>query len=305
VIPRYPRDECTPFRPPFDISLKITTLHLSQCQPQVSHRFRQPSADVRSDRKKVSLIRATHLCLQFDSYHHCFMIANRPNRAKMTTTTRSTATTTYPFYQTTYTNASPSSQSSYLTTYTDTTWLPYVTADTWCASATAYPSIEGPVGLKPACVISNAAEINQHAFWDVYECCPGRDMSASGYSVTGDEEGNPGMCMIQCTINDDDGVTWQQVGECLQKRVKEVVCMPQYIERTDNSTVPWASKSTSAAGTTAATRPGGATSGIQTTSATPSADAAASFDIVHTSAFQLGLFLPLLLAGASAVGMLL
>lgn len=225
----------------------------------------------------------------------------------MTTTTRPTATTTYPFYETTYTNPSPSTPSSYPTTYTDTKWLPFVSADTWCASATAYPSIEGPLGLKPACVISNAAEINPNAFWDVYDCCPGRDMSASGYSSTGDEVGNPGICMIQCTIGDDDGVTWQQVGECLQKRVKEVVCMPQYIERTDNSTVTWGStvKSTPAAGTVSATRPGGATDGTQAATAAPSTGAAILLNVVHTNTSKFGAVAFLLLAGVSVAGMLL
>jgi hypothetical protein len=48
--------------------------------------------------------------------------------------------------------------------------------------------------------------------------------------------------MIQCSIGENDGVTWQQVGECFQKRVKEIICMPQYIERTNNNTLIWSVK---------------------------------------------------------------
>lgn len=108
-----------------------------------------------------------------------------------------TATSTYRFYDTTYTNASPSPPTSHPTTYTDTKWLPRVTADTRCVSATAYLSIEGPQGIKPACLISTAADINANAFWDVYECHPGHDMGALGYLSSDDDVGNPGICMTQ------------------------------------------------------------------------------------------------------------
>ena len=88
-------------------------------------------------------------------------------------------------------------------------------------------------------------------------------MCAFGDSYSKEGVGNPGKCMVQCTTSDNDGMTWQQVGDCLQKRVKEVNCMPQYIERTDNNTLTWSSKSISTAETIAATRPGSATDATQ------------------------------------------
>lgn len=226
------------------------------------------------------------------------------------TTTRATPTTTYPFRVTTYTNPSPSTQSSYPTTYTDTTFLPRISADPLCASARDYPKIQGPYGLKAACVISNAADINPNAFWDVYECCPQHDMSAYGYSVTGGDEGQPGICMMQCSLDDGDAATWQQVGECLQKRVKSVVCAPKYEERDRNNTriSTSAAVSTQVAGTISATRPGAssAVSGTgQSASAAGSTGAAASLDVMHTGTSKVGMFAFLLLAVGSAAGMFL
>src|SRR5690242_17733171 len=210
---------------------------------------------------------------------------------------RLSATTTYPFRVTTYTNPSPVSAASYPTTYTDTTWLPPVSADTHCASASAYPSVSGPRGLQAACVISNAADINPNAFWDVYECCPGHDMSSYGYGVSGDEISNPGICMMQCTIG--EGSTWQQVGECLQKRVKEVVCAPEFDKRSPRAS----RRSTTAGVTVSATRPGG--DGASSATGAASTGAAASVDVVHANSSKLALFAFGLLALGSAVGMFL
>jgi hypothetical protein len=223
-------------------------------------------------------------------------------------TAKFTPTTTYPFVDTTYTNPSPSTQSIYPTTYTGSKQLPIASADTRCSSATAYPSIEGPSGLKPACVIHNAAEINPHAFWDVYECCPGHDITSSSYSSSSGEPMNEGICMVQCTVNEGDGVTWQQVGECLQKKVKEVVCMPRYEERWKNQTREsmWSEYArTRTGGSSQATAKGTGTGQAVSASATASTGAAASFDVVHASSSKMGLFTFLLLAVGSAFGMFL
>lgn len=228
----------------------------------------------------------------------------------MSSTSDAAPTTTYPFYETTYINPSPSTITPYPTTYTDTTWLPHISADPLCTSARSYPSIEGPLGLQPACVISNAANINPNAFWDVYECCPGHDMSAYGYSVTGGDGGQPGICMMQCYVDESLGMTWQEVGECLQKRVKEVICMPEYEER--NDTVRTGSvEGTGTAqvgGSISATLPtaSSAASGIgQSASVAGSTGAAPSLDVVHASSSKTGMFALLLLAVGSAAGMFL
>ena len=115
-----------------------------------------------------------------------------------------TPTTTYPFRVSTYTNASPSPPSSYPTTYTETTWRQPTSAATKCASATQYPQLEGPVGLEAGCVISNAEEVNKNAFWDMYACCPGHGIESYGYSYSGDEKSDAGMCMVQCRIKDEE-----------------------------------------------------------------------------------------------------
>lgn len=215
-------------------------------------------------------------------------------------TTSSTPTTTYSFAVTTYTNASPSTPSSYPTTYTDSSWLPPITADTQCASATAYPRIQGPMGLQAACAISNAAEINPNAFWDVYECCPGHGIESYGYSFGRGEVSSPGICMMQCRIPDNATTTWQQVGECLQKRVKEVVCMPIYEERFHSDT-PVSTGSTSPLNPASPTKTGESGSA----SAARSTGAAASIDIVHVGGSRLGLAAFALLAVGSVMGIYL
>jgi hypothetical protein len=220
-----------------------------------------------------------------------------------------TPTTTYPFRVSTYTNASPSTPSSYPTTYTDTTWLPPTSAGTKCASATHYPQLEGPAGLEAGCVISNAEEVNKNAFWDMYACCPGHGIEAYGYSVSGEESSEAGICMVQCRIKDEERTTWQQVGECLQKRVKEAVCAPRYEERYSNDTgtdgdVGMSSSSVLVSGSASVAT----SSGAQTESASVGASAstgAATRGVVHVGGVKVGLFTFGLLALGSAAGMFL
>ncbi|OSS54018.1 hypothetical protein B5807_00942 [Epicoccum nigrum] len=224
------------------------------------------------------------------------------------TTPSPTPTTTYPFRLFTYTNASPSPPSSYPTTYTDTTWLPPTSAGTACASATQYPRLQGPLGLQAGCVISNAEEVNKNAFWDMYACCPGHGIEAYGYSFSaGEEESEAGICMVQCRIEDEESTTWQQVGECLQKRVKEAVCAPRYEERySDDAEMG----SSSVLGTGTASSSVAASSGAETGSAGAIASAststgAASRGVVHVGSVKVGLFTFGLLALGSAAGMFL
>ena len=157
------------------------------------------------------------------------------------------------------------------------------------------------MGLKAACVISNAAEINPNAFWDVYACCPGHDLSSYGYVVHEGETGSPGICMMQCSIGDDEDVTWQQVGECLQKRVREVVCVPRFEERSHNYT----DAETGGAGTVSTTRTAVASSASLSPTKAASAGAAASLDGVRVGSWKRGLVAFALLAVGSAAGMFL
>ena len=218
-----------------------------------------------------------------------------------------TPTTTYPFRVSTYTNASPSPPSSYPTTYTETTWRQPTSAATKCASATQYPQLEGPVGLEAGCVISNAEEVNKNAFWDMYACCPGHGIESYGYSYSGDEKSDAGMCMVQCRIKDEESTTWQQVGECLQKRVKEVVCAPRYEETSSNDTDTNGDAEASSSSVLVSGSASVATSnGAQTGSVSASASTgAAPRGVTHVGSVKVGLFTFGLLALGSAAGMFL
>lgn len=168
------------------------------------------------------------------------------------------ATTTYSFTYTTFTNPTP-------VAFTKPTEFPSIfsfgsavgcSSNTASATATATASpavpvpsnapLDHPLGLEAACVISNDAAINDHAFWDLYTCCKGADMVAFG---------SPMPCTAQCKPK--DGQTWQELGECLSKKVEVVVCKPAYAEiprastsqsasnSHAHSTVPWAGSASS------------------------------------------------------------
>jgi len=134
------------------------------------------------------------------------------------------ATTTYSFTYTTFSNPTP-------VAFTKPTEFPSIfsfgsavgcSSNTASATASAVPSnapLDHPNGRDAACVISNDAEINDHAFWDLYACCKGGDMNAFG---------SPRLCTAQCKPK--DGQTWQELGECLSKKVEVVVCKPAYAE---------------------------------------------------------------------------
>ncbi|KAH7399624.1 hypothetical protein BKA66DRAFT_398822, partial [Pyrenochaeta sp. MPI-SDFR-AT-0127] len=166
-------------------------------------------------------------------------------------------------------------------------------------SASALPSIypiDRPAGLEAGCVISNAAEVNDHAFWDLYACCKSGDMTASG---------SPYTCTAQCKAG--NGQTWQELGECLSKRVEVVVCKPQFNEIARNQTDSSASRSsTSGAQSTRSGSSAPAASGSSGGAAPSNATGAAStMGVVHTTSSKLGAAVFVVLAIGSAAGMLL
>jgi hypothetical protein len=71
-----------------------------------------------------------------------------------------------------------------------------------------------PQGNDTACAISNARETNEHAFWDLYECCKGGNITAFGL---------PTPCTAQCTIV-GDGQTYDELRACVKKRVSGWAC---------------------------------------------------------------------------------
>jgi hypothetical protein len=70
-----------------------------------------------------------------------------------------------------------------------------------------------PQGNDTACAISNARETNEHAFWDLYECCKGGNITAFGL---------PTPCTAQCTIGDEQ--TYDELRACVKKRVPGYAC---------------------------------------------------------------------------------
>ncbi|KAH7076658.1 hypothetical protein BKA63DRAFT_510472 [Paraphoma chrysanthemicola] len=204
-----------------------------------------------------------------------------------------TPTTTYPFTFTTYSTSLSSSS------FSRPTIIPSIFSFAPAASCSAnsidtpLPSnfpIGTPWGLQAACVISNAREINDHAFWDLYDCCKGKDMTAGG---------SPAPCTAQCVA--EDGQTWQELGECLSKKVEVVVCSPRFIEIGRNESTRSVRPSATSSGTLAASGSGSG-SGAQ---ASGSTGAASAVEVVHVKGVKAAVGMFVLLAAGSAAGMLL
>jgi hypothetical protein len=216
----------------------------------------------------------------------------------MTTTT---PTTTYNYSYTTYTNASPSP-------FTKPTEFPSIfsygpavgcasnsVAPEQSAQPSSYP-IGRPEGRNGGCVISNDADINDHAFWDMYACFSTNDSTASG---------SPFPCTASCSIT--DGQSFLDLGECLSKRVEIVICSPPFDQIDRNSTDPDAASSGSGSGTAAQSTPAGtmSESGSASTSAADSTGAASAVGVTQGASSKAGLLLFGIMAFGSAAGMLL
>lgn len=225
-----------------------------------------------------------HLGVQQQHQQQPFVMAS--------STTAAAATTTYPFTYTTFSNPSPAP-------FTKPSTIPSIfsfgsalncASNSIAPSASAQPSnapIDRPLGLEGACVISNAAEVNDHAFWDLYACCKGLDITAFG---------SPGTCTAQCRA--EDGQTWQELGECLSKRVEIVVCKPQFSEIGRNNTQQSSVSGAQSSPTRAAS---GASSGVLQAST----GGASSLDAAHATFSKAGLVVFGILALGSAAGMFL
>jgi hypothetical protein len=149
-----------------------------------------------------------------------------------------------------------------------------------------------------ACMISNDRTVNDHAFWDLYACCKGLDITASGTDVTTENHFN--TCSAQCSVGDEQ--TWQDLGECLSKRVEVVVCSPRWLEIGRNDT-----SSGTRSGT--AGQSGTSVSGSASTSmagqSSPSTGAAGMNAVAHVGGSKTGAVVFGLLAMGSFVGMML
>jgi hypothetical protein len=185
-------------------------------------------------------------------------------------TTTPTPTTTYPFTYTTWTNTSPSS-------FTKPTEFPSIFSfgpAVGCASKSANPSasaqpsnypLNRPVDVSAGfCVISNAAEHNDHAFWDMYACCASEDISAIG---------SPLPCTAICKTK--EGQTFHDLGWCLNERVDVVICSPP-AEQRGNATDPDAASSSVGASQSTTGVASGTMSGSAGVSSTVSGSSSAS-----------------------------
>ncbi|KAG9188287.1 hypothetical protein G6011_02210 [Alternaria panax] len=220
----------------------------------------------------------------------------------MTSLTTTTPTTTYNYIYTTYTNASP-------IPFTKPTEFPSVFSygpAVGCASNSVAPEqstqpsnhpIGRPEGLNGGCVISNDADVNDHAFWDMYACCSSNDSTASG---------SPFPCTASCSTTDDQN--FLELGECLSKRVEIVICKPPFDKINRNLTDPDAASSSSS-GTAAQSTSTGTISESGTASASASAadstGAASAVGVIQSASSKGGLVLFAIMAFGSAAGMFL
>lgn len=92
--------------------------------------------------------------------------------------------------------------------------------------------------------------------------------------------GNPFLCSAQCTPK--EGQTFQELGECLSKRVQYVVCKPARAEIGNGTQTASRSSASSAQSTSAS----GTASGSASRSASASGSAAASQSTGAASAVQ-------------------
>lgn len=178
------------------------------------------------------------------------------------------------------------------------------------AQPSNYP-LDLPAGRDGGCVISNDADVNDHAFWDMYACCSSNDSSAIG---------RPLPCTAWCPTT--DGQSFLELGECLSKRVEIVICSPPFDEINRNLTNPEGasnSSSSSSSGTTSQSTSTGtmsesapaSTSGDASASASGSPSAGAStgaasvVGVSHCGFSKAGLTIFGIMAFGSAAGMFL
>lgn len=151
-------------------------------------------------------------------------------------------------------------------------------------------------------MISNDVTVNDHAFWDLYACCKGSNLNAFGY---------PNLCSAQCIV--DEGQSWQEVGECLSKRVDVVICKPreEEIRKPTSSSEAGGSQSrtssaASASGSGSAAAGSSASgSGSGSASVPPATGAGNVVGVVHVGGSKVGVVLFAMMAVGSFAGMML
>lgn len=117
--------------------------------------------------------------------------------------------------------------------------------------------------------------------------------------------GSPNLCSAQCTVG--EGQTWQEVGECLSKRVDVVICKPRQEEigRATTSSGTSGSRTSSAASASGSQGAASSASGSASGSAAPATGGANAVGVVHVGGPKAGVVLFAMLAVGSFAGMML
>lgn len=116
-----------------------------------------------------------------------------------------------------------------------------------------------------------------------------------------DVMGDPMLCTAQCTPQ--DGQTWEDLGECLSKRVEVVVCKPDQAEIATGAPQQASGSAAPSTASASGTQSGSASaSGPAQVSGT---SAATSVHAVQANTSKAGLVIFGILALGSAVGMFL
>lgn len=112
---------------------------------------------------------------------------------------------------------------------------------------------------------------------------------------------------MQCTVA--KGQTWQELGECLSKRVDVVVCKPEFLEMGNRTSSATAGQTSATTGQTSAVS--GQTSAVSGTRSpsgqvsSPSTGAGSRYDVVNVSGSKMGVAVFVILAAGSFAGMML
>ena len=212
-------------------------------------------------------------------------------------------TTTFPYTYTTFTNTSPT---SFTTPSAIPSVFPWGPVPSFACSAPSSAPSDAPPALPSntagSCAISNVETVNAHAFWDMYECCKSGKMSTVG---------TPLPCTAVCYTADEQ--SFLELGECLSKRVKMVVCSPPEGQRGEAKSEGSSSASASSAGSSSATasktaevsRITGTGTPTSTSSSTPTQAASKASKLAGQGAVsKAGLVVFGVLAVTSAVGLL-
>jgi hypothetical protein len=116
--------------------------------------------------------------------------------------------------------------------------------------------------------------------------------------------GSPNICSAQCSVGNEQ--TWQELGECLSKRVEVVVCKPQFLEMGDDGNGSGNGTRSSASGTqTRTSSESGSASASATSQVSPSTGAGSANTVVHVGGSKAGVAVFAVLVLGSFAGMML